>query len=153
MVIVSITCTTLLFAQVPVREHPDQRSLLESDDPRLAANKRMVFDFYCKAFQTYNMDLVPKYMREDYIQHNPTVPTGRKAFMAYFGQFEKKPETDHIEGLVNMIAEGDYVVLSFKVEYDDPSEPGKTYTTTWFDMFRIEEGKLAEHWDYGRKEQ
>ena len=23
--------------------------------------------------------------------------------------------------------------------------------TTWFDMFRIKDGKLAEHWDYGTK--
>ena len=25
--------------------------------------------------------------------------------------------------------------------------PAKKYTTTWFDMFRIENGKIAEHWD------
>lgn len=28
----------------------------------------------------------------------------------------------------------------------------KKYTTTWFDMFRIEEGKIAEHWDSALKD-
>ena len=27
----------------------------------------------------------------------------------------------------------------------------KKYTTTWFDMFRIENGKIAEHWDTAEK--
>ena len=29
---------------------------------------------------------------------------------------------------------------------------GAAYTTTWFDMFRIEDGKIAEHWDCDTKE-
>jgi len=28
----------------------------------------------------------------------------------------------------------------------------KKYTTTWFDMFRIEGGKIAEHWDAAPKQ-
>ena len=34
-------------------------------------------------------------------------------------------------------------------ELPDPRTPGKTYTTTWFDMWRIKDGKADEHWDYG----
>jgi predicted SnoaL-like aldol condensation-catalyzing enzyme len=49
------------------------------------------------------------------------------------------------------MAEGDYVVLAFKRELPDPQNAGKNYTTTWFDMFRIQDGKIAEHWDYGTK--
>jgi hypothetical protein len=48
-------------------------------------------------------------------------------------------------------AEGDYVTLSFVREYDDPTAAGKRYTTTWFDMFRIVDGKVAEHWDSAMK--
>jgi hypothetical protein len=36
-------------------------------------------------------------------------------------------------------------------EYDDPGIPGETYTTTWFDMFRIADGKIVEHWDPAQK--
>ncbi len=44
-------------------------------------------------------------------------------------------------------AEGNYVTLSFVREYDDPAHKGHKYTTTWFDMFRFDNGKIAEHWD------
>lgn len=49
--------------------------------------------------------------------------------------------------LVSIVAEGDLVVLSFVREGVDPKDASKTYTTTWFDMFRIESGKIAKHWD------
>ena len=53
--------------------------------------------------------------------------------------------------LVSIVAEGDMVVLSFVRELADPKDPAKKYTTTWFDMFRIENGKVAEHWDGAQK--
>jgi predicted SnoaL-like aldol condensation-catalyzing enzyme len=43
-------------------------------------------------------------------------------------------------------------VLAFGREMTEPKDPKKTYTTTWFDMFRIENGKLAEHWDPALKQ-
>ncbi len=49
--------------------------------------------------------------------------------------------------LVSITAEGDIVILSFVRELADRKDPPKKYTTTWFDTFRIENGKIAEHWD------
>lgn len=141
----------VLTAQVPVEVAQDQQALLESDDPQLAANKKLVFDFWREVFQAKNMDLAPKYMAEDYIQHNPTVPTGRQPFIDFFDQFEQQPVKDTIDNLVTIIAERDLVVLAFKRELPDPENEGETYTTTWFDMLRIKDGKIAEHWDYGTK--
>jgi predicted SnoaL-like aldol condensation-catalyzing enzyme len=99
------------------------------------------------------MELAEKYMAESYIQHNPTVPTGRAAFVDFFSKFAKpKPIEPRIKApLVSIVAEGDYVVLSFVREVAEPSDPAKKYTTTWFDMFRIENGKIAEHWDAAQK--
>ena len=42
---------------------------------------------------------------------------------------------------------GDLVVMAFAREYPDPKDPSQKYTTTWFDMFRLADGKIAEHWD------
>jgi len=140
-----------VFAQVPVTVHQNQEALLESDDPQLEANKRLVFDFWREVFQARNMELAPQYMAEDYIQHNPTVATGRQPFMDFFGQFEQVPVKPYIDNLVTMVAERDLVTLAFRRELPDPENPGETYTTTWFDMLRIEDGKIAEHWDYGTK--
>lgn len=150
-ILVLLIIAPVLYAQVPVEAHPSQKSLLQSDDPQLAKNKKLVFDFWREVFQTRNMDLAPQYMAEDYIQHNPTVPTGRKAFMDFFGQFDKVPVKEEIDNLVTIIAERDIVVLAFRREIPDSLNPGSNYTTTWFDMFRIEDGKIAEHWDYGTR--
>ena len=138
-------------AQLPVTTASDQQALLKSDNPQLAANKKLVFDFWREVFQTHDMTSAPKYMAEDYMQHNPNVPTGRQPFMDFFGRLPKQPVKPEIDNLVTLNAEGDKVILAFRRELPDPQNPGKTYTTTWFDMFRIKDGKIAEHWDYGTK--
>jgi predicted SnoaL-like aldol condensation-catalyzing enzyme len=137
------------FAQVPVTANPDHAAMLASKDPKLAANKKLVYDFWREVFEAGHMELANKYMAETYIQHNPTVATGRKAFVDFFSQFKKpQPITDKVNApLVSITAEGDLVTLAFASERKDPKDPTKTYTTTWFDMFRIENGKIAEHWD------
>ncbi len=138
-------------AQLPVTLHADQQALLKSSDPQLAANKKLVFDFWREVFQARNMDLAPKYMAENYMQHNPTVATGRQPFMDFFGRLERQPVKPTIDNLVTITAERDLVVLAFRRELPDPKNPGQRYTTTWFDMLRIENGKIAEHWDYGTR--
>ena len=37
--------------------------------------------------------------------------------------------------------------MSFVSEMADPADATKKYTTTAFEMFRVEGGKIAEHWD------
>jgi predicted SnoaL-like aldol condensation-catalyzing enzyme len=136
-------------AQVDVQPAPDQSRLLGSTDAHLAANKRLVYDFWREVFEAGHMDLAPKYMLESYIQHNPNVPTGRAAFVDFFSKMSKpKPIGPTIEApLVDIVAERDLVVLSFVRKAADPKDKTKTYTTTWFDMFRVDGGKIAEHWD------
>ena len=140
-----------VYAQLPVTTAPNQQVLLQSDNAQLAANKKLVFDFWREVFQTHDMTSAPKYMAEDYMQHNPNVPTGRQPFVDFFGRLPRQPVKAEIDNLVMILAEGDKVVLAFRRELPDPQNAGKTYTTTWFDMFRIKDGKLAEHWDYGTK--
>ena len=140
-------------AQIPVQASLNHEELLASVDPRLAANKRLVYDFYREVFEGGHMELAEKYMAESYIQHNPTVPTGRAAFVEFFSKFAKPKaiEAKMKAPVISIVAEGDRVVLSFVREYNDPADATKKYTTTWFDMFRIEAGKIAEHWDGAQK--
>jgi predicted SnoaL-like aldol condensation-catalyzing enzyme len=99
------------------------------------------------------MELAEKYMAEGYIQHNPNVPTGRAAFIDFFsknvtpGAIQARVKAP----LVAILADGNLVVLAFAREVADPKDPGKKYSTTWFDMFRVEGGKIAEHWDPATK--
>jgi predicted SnoaL-like aldol condensation-catalyzing enzyme len=141
------------FAQVPVTAEPDHARLLASSDAQAAANKRLVYDFWREVFEGGHMELADKYLAEGYIQHNPKVPTGRAGFVNLFSKFVKPSaiEARVKAPLVSIVAEGDKVVLAFVQELPDPKEPGKKYTTTWFDMFRIENGLIAEHWDAATK--
>jgi predicted SnoaL-like aldol condensation-catalyzing enzyme len=136
-------------AQVAVVAATTQEQWLASADPKLAANKRLVYDFWREVFEGGHMELADKYMAESYIQHNPNVATGRAAFVEFFSKFAKpKPIEPRIRApLVAITAEGDLVILSFVRENADPKDASRKYTTTWFDMFRIEGGKIAEHWD------
>ena len=140
-------------AQVPVQASPNHEEFLASADPRLAANKLLVYDFYREVFEGGHMELAEKYLTESYIQHNPTVPTGRAGFVALFSKFAKPTtiEAKMKAPVVSIVAEGNLVVISFVREYKEPSGATKKYTTTWFDMFRIEGGKIAEHWDGAQK--
>src|SRR5262245_33734213 len=84
-------------AQLPVEVHPRQQELLPNGDPQLAANKKLVFDFWREVLQAHHVDRAPQYLAESYIQHNPNVATGRAAFMEFFGQFPPEPIKDTID--------------------------------------------------------
>ena len=143
-----------VLAQVPVTASADHEAMLRHADPRLAANKRFVYDFWREVFEAAHMDLAPKYMAETYIQHNPRVPTGRQAFIDFFTKVRTPaPIEARVKApLVAMMADGDLVAMFFVREYPEPSDPAKKYTTTWFDLFRIVDGKIAEHWDPATKQ-
>lgn len=141
-------------AQVPPQGNPDQESMLAAADAHVAANKRLVYDFWREVFEGGHLEFADKYLAEGYIQHNPNVPTGRAAFVTFFGRFVKpKPVAARINApLVAMLGEGDMVVLAFARENPDPKDSTRKYATTWFDMFRLEGGKIAEHWDPALKQ-
>jgi predicted SnoaL-like aldol condensation-catalyzing enzyme len=145
--------STAASAQLAVVAQPNHELLLASSDAHLAANKRLVYDFWREVFEGGHMELADKYMAESYIQHNPNVATGRAAFIE---AFSKRVKPQAIEAkvkapIVAIVAEGDLVVFGFVREGTDPKDVAKKYTTTWFDMFRIESGKIAEHWDSAPK--
>jgi predicted SnoaL-like aldol condensation-catalyzing enzyme len=137
------------FAQLPVEPLAPQHELLKSDNETLAKNKKLVYDMWREFLEGGHLELAEKYLAEDYMQHNPLAATGRKAVVEFFSRFSKPKEiVDTIKtSVVSIVAEKDLVVISFARELPNPKDNTKKYTTTWFDMFRIENGKIAEHWD------
>ena len=146
--------STPAFAEMPVVENSNHEIMLSSTDKNLAANKRLVYDFWREVLEGGHLEFATKYLDESYIQHNPNVPTGRAGFVEYFSKFRKpKDIATRIKApIVSIIAEGDLVALSFVREEDEPKDKTKKYTTTWFDTFRIKDGKIVEHWDSDIKE-
>ncbi|MDA8521745.1 nuclear transport factor 2 family protein [Acidovorax sp. NCPPB 4044] len=140
-------------AQVPVTEEPNHEKLLWSHNPVLAHNKRFVYDFWREVFESGQVELADRYMAEDYIQHNPLVATGREPFKTFLAQVvPRTPIQPRVRApLVRILAEGDIVTLVFARQLPDPQDASKTYTSTWFDMFRLQNGRIAEHWDPATK--
>jgi predicted SnoaL-like aldol condensation-catalyzing enzyme len=148
-----IFCLTLLCLFMS-RGVAQQAFMLKSNDPHLVKNKKLVYDFWRNVFEGGHLDEASIYMTESYIQHNPNVPTGRKAFVDFFSKYAvAKPVVDTIQAnLIVIIDEKDLVTLVFSQQHPDPKDSSQKYSTTWFDMFRIENGKIAEHWDPALKQ-
>lgn len=150
LMIAGLGCSGLANAGLPVIPASDQQKLLQSADATLAANKRLVYDFSRIVLAGLHLEQVSNFMRDDYIQHNPNVETGTKGFLDYFSKLgSPRPIPDTVAGLVSIQAEDDIVTMSFVNTVKDAT--GKSYTTTWFDMFRVQNGKIAEHWDCDTK--
>jgi predicted SnoaL-like aldol condensation-catalyzing enzyme len=146
VLLAGLGASNLAHAGLPVIPAADQQKLLQSRDAGLAANKKLVYDFARIVLAGLRLEQVPNFMREDYIQHNPNVETGMKGFLDYFSKLKgPRPIPDTVAGLVSIQAEGDMVTLSFANEMQYSA--GHAYSTTWFDMFRLQDGKIAEHWD------
>ncbi|MRD39408.1 pyruvate kinase [Bacillus thuringiensis] len=104
-------------------------------------NKKMVVDFYNEVFNKHNIDIIPKYVSEDYKQHNPFVADGRKAFMGFFKEdFVKNPNSS--AEIKRVVAEGDTVALHVHSRTNSQDKG-----VAIVDIFRIKDGKIAEHWD------
>jgi predicted SnoaL-like aldol condensation-catalyzing enzyme len=137
------------YSQVPPTGAPDQAALLRSSDPKLAANKKLVFDMWRTIIQGAHTELAPQYFTEGYIQHNPNVATGRDAMVAFMSSTRPvRPIQPTITfPVISIMAEGDLVMIATVSYQKDPENPDHKYAGTHFDMFRIENGKIAEHWD------
>jgi predicted SnoaL-like aldol condensation-catalyzing enzyme len=137
-------------AQEAPTENPDQLSMLKDKDPHLARNKKFVFDFWRIVYEGRHLDQASQYMDTGYIQHNPNVPSGRAAFVTLFSQkgppLPIEPRTKmHV---ISIVADGPYVMVSTIRRMRDTKDRNHIYSTTWFDMFRInDKGLIAEHWD------
>lgn len=143
---------TIFGEPVVVTAHADHTFLLDIGAPQQRTNKRIAYDMWRKLINAGQVEAADQYLAEDYIQHNPSLPTGREAVKEIFSSFvprqEVAPKTVQ-DPVVTIIAEGDYVVMAFVTEYDEPDGNG-TYTSTHFDMYRFENGMIVEHWDSGQ---
>jgi predicted SnoaL-like aldol condensation-catalyzing enzyme len=116
------------------------------------ANLRLVMDWWREVVFAHHVDLAPKYMAEDYVQHDPNVPSGLAAFVEVFG---KRPTVAIPATLphppVKAFAKGDYVVMVWEHEEADPGDSSKTFQFNTFDVMRVQNGKIQEHWDSAMK--
>jgi predicted SnoaL-like aldol condensation-catalyzing enzyme len=125
-----------------------QIALLSHPDPQLAANKRLVWDMWRTLLNGYHIDRAGEFIHADYIQHNPMANTGLAGMQNFFRARGVPPRDipEAIpEGVIAVMAEGDLVTIAFPRAGTDSC--GRAFVSTWFDMFRIRDGLIVEHWD------
>jgi predicted SnoaL-like aldol condensation-catalyzing enzyme len=96
---------------------------------------------YHTAVSDYEVATVEKMVCEDYIQHNPHVPTGRAAFIALFPRLKKN--NTKIEN-VRIFQDGSHVVMHHLWKNAVPFGAEEKVA---FHIIRFDHGELiAEHW-------
>jgi predicted SnoaL-like aldol condensation-catalyzing enzyme len=116
-------------------------------------NKEIVEAFCTAVFINHDLSTLDQLMRADYIQHNPDVPQGKAGFTQFFVQtFKAIPDFKY--SLKQIVADGDLVwVYSTTTgthtggEWLGVQPTGNRLSFDVVDMFRLQDGKIAEHWD------
>jgi predicted SnoaL-like aldol condensation-catalyzing enzyme len=113
----------------------------DTDTEHAQRNRETVERFCQVVFNEHQTAAAADFIRDDFIQHSPFLADGREPFIEYFSTlFAEYPRARmHVKRIV---AEGDYVVVHSQFLLE-PSDRG----TALVDIFRLEDGRVAEHWD------
>jgi len=120
------------------------------------ANNKQLVEALCKSvFQNHDFSCLNEIMRDDYIHHNDNddpFPQGKARFKEFFEQtFKAMPDFSY--NIKKIVAEGDIVMMLSTTtathlgEWLGNPQMGNKLNFDVVDIFRIENGKITEHWD------
>jgi len=116
-------------------------------------NRELVEKLINRVFIRHDFSGLDEIMRDDYIQHNSDVPQGKAGFKQFFvNTFKAMPDFKYT--IKKIVAEGDTAMAyctssgthTGGVWLETPPT-GKKLEFAVVDIFRIQAGKIAEHWD------
>lgn len=105
-----------------------------------ATNKQIVTRAYQRIFGDLDVSAVDDFMSNDFVQHNPTIADGPEGVKQLIGMLASQGVQKQQIEFTHVIADGDIVVLHSRYEM-----AGKEWR--FIDIYRVENAKLAEHWD------
>lgn len=114
--------------------------------------KAVLAELGANVFANRDFSALKDLMRDDYVQHNPLVGQGRSGFEDFFAAWFKASPDFQFE-LKQIISEGDRVWVygtysgTHRGDWLGIPATGKAYKFDAVDIFRVQDGKLAEHWD------
>ena len=80
-----------VMAQNPVVKVADAEALFTSADPKLHRNKQAAYHIIRDLLEAGQWDQADLWLTERYIQHNPSVTSGRQGIIGYFTKVLKIP--------------------------------------------------------------
>jgi predicted SnoaL-like aldol condensation-catalyzing enzyme len=132
-------CASALALALLVRYAPAQASQNRAD-----TNRAIVMQFVHDAFVVHDLQKAGQLLRPDYIQHDPELADGRRAFIEFFTKFFGARPHAHLV-VKHLFVDGDYVIVHAYLSgahlgpWPDPQGAS-------VDIFRVEGKQIAEHW-------
>ena len=104
-------------------------------------NRDAVLAFYEAGVNQRDYDAAFRHLGNRYIQHNPDAVDGPEGFRKFFDFISTRYPKFRVE-IKRVFVDGDMVAVHVR-SYDGPTMNGEAGV----DMFRLENGKIVEHWD------
>lgn len=112
-----------------------------TDKEKSTPNKKVVNDFLLNVFMKGQMDKIDLYINPNkYIQHNPNIPDGLDGLNIAMEIMAEKGITIEYDKIHKVLGEGNFVLSMCEGNLDKES-------TAFYDLFRLENTKIVEHWD------
>jgi predicted SnoaL-like aldol condensation-catalyzing enzyme len=130
----------------PTRPNPSGHTMTDgpteaTDADKTQANKALVRSFVDDILVNGRMDkLVGYYDGDHYIQHNPQIADGLSGLGAALKGMAEQGIAMKYDRIRRVLGEGNFVLVA-----SEGSFAGKP--TAFYDLFRVDAGKIAEHWD------
>lgn len=131
----------LFMAQAAFAQTGDAAAAATSAEQQEERNKRFVTEFYNKALNEKDYEAASQYLGDKYIQHNPVAADGPEGLRGFINFLRSDFPDSHNE-IKYAYADGDFVIL----HVHSVRVPG-TLGRAIVDIFRLENGKVVEHWD------
>lgn len=105
------------------------------------SNKILVLEFYKNVVGERNIALIDTYVNDHYIQHSPSLKTGKAGLLEALEFLKQLPKPKEQKSpITHAIEDGDYVMTRLDFEFMGTRK-------NVIDFFRLEHGKVIEHWD------
>jgi predicted SnoaL-like aldol condensation-catalyzing enzyme len=130
----------------PESPNPSGRSMIDGntelqDLDKTVENKQLVKSFVTDVLVNGELDKLAAYFDGDnYIQHNPNIADGLSGLGAALEAMAKQGVTMKYDTVHKVLGEGNFVLVVSEGSFAD--QP-----TAFYDLFRVANGKIAEHWD------
>lgn len=132
--------------ETPANANPSGRTMIDGateikDLDKTEANKTLARNFVEDILVNGAMEKLAGYFDGDnYIQHNPSIPDQLSGLGATLEALGKQGIFMKYDKIHRVLGEGNFVLVVSEGHF------GKSYNA-FYDLFRIENGKIAEHWD------
>ncbi|MGW4200261.1 nuclear transport factor 2 family protein [Streptomyces sp. NPDC004726] len=111
-----------------------------SDLDKTEVNRELVTAFAEKVLKGADYSVLTDYIStETYLQHNPEAADGLDGFGAAAARWAEQGRNLVYRTVHKVVAEGDFVLLQSEGEFGVP--------VAYWDLFRVADGKIVEHWD------